>query len=150
MFDCYDENSAPFIFVMFQISAKMDYRFIKGYSGGNLLYLENEKHLFVRKDTQKGDEVYICYHSILSKNRKNKKTNKPVEPNCTARVKISPDKICTRNKIAHTKHENHEIHFRDLESLNEMKKNCRLLKKIIPITSHKVSAKEIFLQEMAK
>lgn len=125
---------------------KMDHCFVKGYKGGTLLYLKEEKNLFVRKSGQEGEDVFICYQTILAKNKK----KKPMELNCTARVKLNANTICKRNKIAHSNHGNHEIHFRDLESLNAIKKNCRLLQKIMPITAHKVSAKELFLQEMAK
>lgn len=125
----------------------MDYCFIKGYKGGSLLYLEDEKHLFVRKSGENGEETYICYQSVLAKSNKKKKMT---QPNCTARVKLDGKKICTRNKIAHSKHENHEILFRDFETLNAVRKNCRTLQKIIPITAHKISAKEVFLQEIAK
>lgn len=125
----------------------MKHCFIEGYKGGNLLYLEDEKHLFVRKSGDNGEEVFICYQSILAKGNKNKQST---QPNCTARVKLDANKICTRNKIAHTNHENHEIYYRDLKTLNAVKKNCRILREIIPITAHKVSVKEIFLQEMAK
>lgn len=124
----------------------MDHCFVKGYKGSDLLYLKDEKHLFVRKCGQGGEDVFICYQTILAKNKK----KNPMELNCTARVKLTANKICTRNKIAHSNHDNHEIHFRDLESLNAIKKNCRLLQKMIPITAHKVPAKELFLQEMAK
>lgn len=125
----------------------MEYCFIEGYKGGKLLYLKDEKHLFVRKSGENGEEVFICYQTILYKGNKNKQSE---HLNCTARVKLDANKICTRNKIAHTSHENHEIHFCDLETLNAIKENCQILQKIIPITAHKVSAKEIFLQEMAK
>lgn len=122
----------------------MEYCFIEGYKGGKLLYLKDEKNLYVRKNFENGVETFICYQTIMHKG------NKIDHLNCTARVKLDENKICTRNKIVHTKHESHEIHYRDLETLNAIKENCRMLQKIIPITAHKVSAKEIFLQEMAK
>lgn len=131
-----------------QISAKMaKYTFIEGYKFGNLLYLEEEKHLFVRKSGDNGEQIFICYQSILAKSNKKKEA---AQPNCTARVKLTANGICTRNKIGHTNHENHEIHFHDLEILNAVKENCRTLQNIIPITAHKVSVKEVFLQEIAK
>lgn len=122
------------------IISDMEYCFTKGFKGGDLLYLQDEKNLFVRKKVENGEETYICYQSVLAKR------NKEVA-NCTARVKLNGDKECTRNKISHT---THEILFRDFESLNVIRKNCRMLRRIIPITSHKISVKEIFLQEMAK
>lgn len=123
----------------------MEYCFTKGFKGGNLLYLREEKHLFVRKSGENGEETFICYQSVLSKSSKNLS-----QPNCTARVKLNGEKICSRNKIAHTNHENHEILFRDFQTLNTVRKNCKTLQKIIPITAHKISVKEVFLQEMAK
>lgn len=125
----------------------MEYCFIDGYKGGKLLYLKDEKHLFVRKSGKNGEDVFICYQTILAKGNENKQST---ETTCTARVKLDVNKVCTRNKIAHTEHECHEIHFRDLETLKAVKDKCRLLQSIIPITAHKVSMKEIFLQEMAK
>lgn len=130
------------------ILGKMDHCFIKGFHGGDILYLKEEKHLFYRKIARNGNVEYACYQSILLKNKKRSKSDVKVIP-CTARAIIHGNE-CSRNKIKHSKHDNHELIFRDLETLNAVKEKCKILQEINPIVSHKASAKIIFLQEMAK
>lgn len=119
----------------------MDYCFVKGFHSGDILYLKHEKHLFYRKNSRNGNEEYACYHNILLKNKKIKSDKKVI---------IDGNKICVRNKIQHSKHDDHEINFRDLITLNAIKDKCRKLQEILPIVSHKASAKIFYLQEMAK
>lgn len=124
----------------------MEYCIFKGFHGGDILYLKEEKHLFYRKIERNGSVEYACYQSILLKNKNQSKSITP----CTSRAKIDGNKVCSRNTICHSKHANHEVIFRDLVTLNAVKDKCRMLQEILPIESHKASAKLIFLREMAK
>lgn len=147
----------------------MEYRFVTGFKGSKLVY--TDKHLYNLKcNRPNGNVEYICYQTILCKQMKKEKTQsigsqsegmKQLEmklakqdtgcqPNCSARVIIKPDKTLSRNKIHHTNHDNHEVIVSDLESIDEMEKVCTFMRENIPLSAHKVSPKDIFLQVMAK
>lgn len=147
----------------------MEYRFVTGFNGSKLVY--TDKHLYNLKcNRPNGNVEYICYQKILNKRTKEEKTQSDgsqsqgmeelemnlaeqdtgCQPNCGARVIIKPDKTLSRNKIQHTNHNNHEIIVADLESIDEMEKVCTFIRENIPLSAHKVSPKDIFLQVMAK
>lgn len=121
----------------------MAFQLLVGFNNGKnpLLYLREDKRLFVQKISRYGKTEYICYDSILS--GKNKAEC------CRARVTISGE-ACTRNQIAHSCNGTHEIIYRDLNSLNEMRERCRSLRFACDTSSHKISVKDIFLQVIAK
>lgn len=125
-----------------------DFRYITGFSdkGGSLLYLISEKHLFVRKNKEpKNGKVYwVCYDSIVVG-----ADGKP--GSCAARCTVDVNNNqCWRNDTNHSRHECHEITFKDLESLNAMKDHCRYLSTNFPFSAHKIPISEIYLTEMAK
>lgn len=137
----------------------MDYTFVSGYRGSKLVYAE--KNLYVKKCARpNGNTEYICYQTVLSQKKDqnenavsdfNAKQNKfEHEPNCTARVIIKPDGTISRNKIPHVLHKNHEYIVADTKSIKEMEELCTLMKEKLPLSAHKITPKEIFLQIMAK
>lgn len=123
---------------------KMDFCHIPGYHGGQLLYLKDEKHLFLRKESKNGKTYWVCYDTIKSANGGK---SGPCRARC---IMDDSTKTCERNKTPHTSHENHEINFNDLQSLNSMKDHCRYLARNFPYSAHKIPIKDIFLAEMVK
>lgn len=125
----------------------MEYSFLRGKRDGKneLLYVHSEKMLYVLKDIKRGKKIFICYETILKK-----KSIKKGEHICTSRVTIDLNGKCTKNRIDHTSHENHEEIMRDCNSLNTIKSKCKRLQKEYPVSSHKITVKDIFLDEMAK
>lgn len=121
----------------------MDYVVIKGFHSGMLLYVPSEKHLYVRKSSRNGTVYLTCYDTIISKNDINN------EVFCSARCHLQQN-TCVRTEAPHTNHENHEMIYKDLVSLNAMKDTCRLLAEWFPISAKNIPIKEIFLMEMAK
>lgn len=116
---------------------------VTGYHGGTIYYSTEEKHLYVKRGkTRKGGEAYLaCYDTILDK------------PNSQCPAKRVYTKVNGHSRSTnplHSNHENHEIIYKDLISINNVKNHCRYLAENFPTSAHKVSIKEIFLLEMAK
>lgn len=122
----------------------MNFIYITGFNGGRLLYLKREKHLFTRKDIKNGTSYWICYDTIA--------TAKNLMPgSCRARCKVDEaTQVYERNNTPHTCVEDHELYFRDMESLNAMKDHCRYLATNFPYSAYKIPIKDIFLVEMTK
>lgn len=119
----------------------LKYSLTKGFRDGDLLlYSHFEKKLFYKtNDRLNGQQDYACYENIMNKGC-----------NCKARLHLRADNSCERNKQLHIDHENHEITFRDMESLDAMREKCRYLIKHYPASAQKIPVKEIFLSEMIK
>lgn len=112
-----------------------------------VLYLPNEKCLFVKNDEQNGRRVFVCYQKVLCVNKK--KTNRSeTHLKCLARAYIDENDNCWRNDKPHTSHENHLKIVADMKSLNNIKSACEMVGSIIP--SHKVSTKYIFTAQTAR
>lgn len=127
----------------------MEYSFIKGkHDGCVLLYSPTEKDLYVQNNERNGKKVYVCYQSILSKQKQ--KENDQNHINCKARVTINEGGVCERNKIPHSDHENHEIEYLDLVTRNAITDKCRFLKEHFPESAHKIPEHEIFMKELSK
>lgn len=119
---------------------KMEFCYIPGFSSGYLLYLKREKHLFVRKETKNGKTYWVCYDTI-----------KLASGSCKSRCIVDEaTQKCKRNDAPHTAHDNHELDYKDLVSLNAMKDHCRYLAQNFPYSAHKIPIKEIFMAEMIK
>lgn len=126
----------------------MEYTYIQGFKDGphRLIYLHREKHLFCYKYERSGQIEYTCYQSMLPNDYKSDS-----EHNCTARIIVNNnDKQCRRNNVAHTNHQNHELVFRDLQTLNAVREKSRKISEWCPLSASKVSAKEILAMELAK
>lgn len=122
---------------------------IQGFHEGHpLLYLQEERHLFVRSNERSGQVEYACYEKHRSNRYKNP-NHQEENSNCTARVFLK-DGVVRRNSIQHKNHENHELIFRDLQTLNAVKEKSRMLLEWCPLSSSKVSAKELLATELAK
>lgn len=123
----------------------MEFCYIKGFCDKvhQLVYIRAEKHLFSRTHEKNGIAYYCCYHKIMVGDNK--------QAACAARCKINlKTSVCNRNGTVHTDHTNHEVVFRDLESINSMKNHCRYLAEHFPFSAHRIPIKDIFLGEMAK
>lgn len=125
----------------------MEYTLIQGFSDGphKLLYLHREKHLFYHTNNRCGRDEYTCYDNKLREEYKSGNGHQK----CTARIFLTDDG-CRRNSIAHVDHQDHELAFRDLETLNAVKDKCRLLREWCPLSACKISAKELLAVEMSR
>lgn len=121
----------------------LKYRYTRGFSDRkhDLLYLEDEKYLFVRRtQSEDGQKIYYgCYDALDGPNG--------CKARCTLDTKSGK---CTRNDKPHNGHDNHEVTYRDMVSLNAMKDHCKYLSENFPFSAHKIPIDEIFLTEMAK
>lgn len=124
----------------------MEYTAVTGFNGGNLFYIPEEKHLYVRKTTKNGTVHLVCYDTVET--AKTKKSD-PSFIECAARCHLKGDQL-SRTNSTHRHHANHELAFKDLVSLNAMKDHCRYLAKHFPFSAHKIPVSEIFYVEMAK
>lgn len=127
----------------------LGYEFLTGERrDGQLLYVPLQKCLFVKKSTTKNWTDYICYQTILVKNKKTN-ANKTI-PCCTSRVQINSSGICTAKTKAHEQHENHELIYRDMKSKNAY------IDQVIHIGEHlddlpiEVSNRDLFTRELSK
>lgn len=116
--------------------------FLTGFSGkGLLLYLHDEKNLFIKKSERNQSQYYECYH-VLQKAQPDYKA-------CPVYCVIK-DGECNRNGAIHSHPTNHKVEYRDMVSLNAMKETCRWLRTYIPSSAHKVSLYDIFMLEISK
>lgn len=129
---------------------RMNFTFIEGLHGGTLVYLHEENHLFYHTNDRNGQNEYTCYETILPEEYCSTKGEKEKKLRCSAKIFINKENICRRNKMQHYNHPNHDLAFRDLKTLHEIKEKCRFLSEWCPISAHKISAKEIFMVELAK
>lgn len=125
----------------------MEHSFVSGFHSGTLLYLHKEKRLFRKVNDRKGQEEWMCYHSILPKRYQ---LNEPTDyTKCKAKTFVTAD-LLRRNNIVHNHRCDHELVYRDLKSLEAMKEKCRQLAEWCPLSSFRIPAKEIFMTELAK
>lgn len=121
-----------------------EYTILKGNRDDySLLYVLEDKCLYVKKIARETKIEWICYQTVLIK-------KDSTQPKCTARVIIHPDGTMTRNKIRHSNHCDHFNIRQDLDSLNAMKERCDYIRTNLDTVSSKISALDIFLQEMKK
>lgn len=137
----------------------MDYTYIEGFHGGTLVYLHEEKHLFYHTNDRNGQIEYSCYEKMLPTeysqpcndqmaNRQHNVEKKKMR--CSAKIFVNGENVCRRNKMQHYSHANHHLVFLDLKTLHEIKEKCRFLFEWCPLSAYKMSAKEIFMIELAK
>lgn len=127
----------------------LDHVFLAGQRrNGKLLYVRKLKCLYVKKQKSKKATDYICYQTILRKNMKKNSKNKV--PACTSRVKVDNHGRCTRKRISHTMHENHEKLYKDMISKNNFLDDVVTLSNQLAGLSTEVSSQDIFTRELAK
>lgn len=125
----------------------LDFKFIQGHrAGSTLLYVPSERNLYFQKSRAANVRSFICYQEML-KQRKNAKEK--VTP-CKARVTLNEENICVRNNIDHSCHTDHESIKKDLHTRNAMKDAARMLKSLTFESARKISAREIFNNELKK
>lgn len=135
---------------------------IKGFSGGNLFYVPDEKHLFMQKSrsSKKLKKYLVCYDTVLSKNKvgggadsefDDENFKEVICNGCPARCTFDEKTgLVIRNFSPHTNHVDHEIKFRDLQTLNAMKDHCRYLATNFPFSARRIPIRDIYMTEMAK
>lgn len=137
------------VFEFFGNSIMEGHEFIQGFHDGHdLLYFPSEDHLFYQSHVRAGQVEYTCYEKCRPGQYASPEGQSP-DSKCTAKV-IVKDGKSRRNQTRHTKHENHGLIFRDLQTLNTVKDKCRKLSEWCPLSSSKVSAKELLSIELAK
>lgn len=155
---------------------ELNYEFVQGTRrDSKLVWIQSENNLYSKKVTRGGKVEYICYQNTLAKSgKKGEKTEKICdkagnceencchsennsrkfddkkmqEPDCTARVLIDSNGLCSRNFVNHTVHKNHELLFKDMVSRKAIVDNCMALKKM-SISSENISSRELFTREIA-
>lgn len=126
----------------------MEYVILQGLRArSRVLYVPQDKMLYVSKCRRRGQEEFICYQTILCAQKKGNNENQK----CTARVIVDDSsKCCVRNKVPHSSHCNHEELMNIMETTNNIKEKCDILRKKFPILSKKIRPKDIFYDEVAK
>lgn len=126
----------------------MQYTILQGLrAGSRVLYVPQDKMLYVSKCKRRGQEEFICYQTILCARKKENNHHQK----CTARVIIDDlSERCVRNKVAHSNHCNHEDLINIMETTNNIKEKCTILRTKFPILSKKIRPKDIFYDEVAK
>lgn len=128
-------------------------QYIKG------LEKENKNNNSNSKEKKIGGEKGVKKLNMKSKigvskrfDGQNKKTNekKQIVLKCNARAIVGADGRCTRNKIAHSGHENHEYLYKDIMMKNNIIEKCIAFKDVSKGLSLKIPANDIFTLEMAK
>lgn len=115
--------------------------------GSRVLYVPQDKMLYVPKCRRRGREEFICYQTILCAQKKGNNHHQK----CTARVIVEDlSKNCVRNKVPHSSHCNHEELMDIMETTNNIKEKCSILRNKFPLFSKKIRPKDIFYDEVAK
>lgn len=127
----------------------MDYQFIEGIRGGQLLHVLSEDMLYVFKMERNGMREYVCYQTILCTPKK-KKTSNVDHTKCTARVRIRRDGTLQKMNTPHTQHQDHDMLVRDMNKRETMKKQTRRLREDHPEDAHKIPLRHIFQRQIAK
>lgn len=126
----------------------MEYRWVKGFrKGSNLVYMTNQKMLYVSKIERNGAREYICHQTVLSAPKK--KGGQGNHPSCTARIRILPDGTC-EEMSQHECHGNHETILQDMDKFNNMKRKSQTLKEDHEEDAHRIPARHIYQREIAK
>lgn len=124
---------------------EMEYELVKGKREGALLaYVPCEKCLYIFKIERNGYKEFICYQTVLSKQKKKKKkdaNNNQIK--CMTRIRLLDDKICERTSN-HQLHQNHEALLRDFNKINAIKESAHVLRDRFPLVAHRISTREIF------
>lgn len=128
----------------------MEYRFIEGIRGGQLLHVLSENMLYVFKIERNGMKEYVCYQTILRTPKKKKKAHNVDHSSCSARVRIRRDGTLERMNVQHTQHQDHDIIARDMNKRENMKKQARRLLEDHPEDAHKIPLRHIFQHQIAK
>lgn len=110
-----------------------------------LLYIPNERCLYVQNNQRNGKREYQCYQRVLCAN---KKKIEPSQATCTARVFIDSSNTLMRNGKQHSAHADHSKIVSDIRAANRIKDVCASAGNNLP--THKVSTKQIFYTEIAR
>lgn len=124
------------------------YGLIKGNRrDSNLLWIKDEKFLYVKKDTKTRGIDYICYQTIRS-NPKKKRNENVIQ--CTSRRIVDAEGKVTKNSIPHSNHENHESYYKDMMSKNAIIDTVILLRALDEDIGIRYSTHDVFTKELSK
>lgn len=126
----------------------IDYVFVRGRRDSQILYVPGHKCLYVKKRSKKNSTDYVCYQTVLVKN-KTKSANVAI-PQCTASVKIDNEGICSCKTTAHKAHVNHENIYKDMISKHSFLDQVVSISKMLEDLPVEVSNRDIFTRELAK
>lgn len=117
-----------------------------------LLWVPGEKHLYFMKDTLKsGKEDWICYQEMLCKKKCQPSEGEPFDLTHVHRVFRDPTtQTCTRKRVEHTHHENHELIYDDLMSRHEIYSDALRFRDAAEGLSVKVPVTKIVTRTLAK
>lgn len=114
---------------------------VRGFKGGDLLYLHNENILFLKHSTRGLNVYFKCYHVL--------QRDQPNYIHCPVMCTLI-DGVCHRNNAEHSHSTNHRVEYNDLQSLNAMKETCRWLREHCPSSANKIPLHDIFMLEISK
>lgn len=109
---------------------------------------ENRKKMKKKKEKNKQSKKNKKRKKKKNKREKNKKEKKVL--NCTARVKVDSTGQCSRNKVNHSHHHNHESLKKDMMTKNNIIDRCLEFKNVAKGLPIKVPANDIFTLELSK
>lgn len=139
------------IFLSFQkVDKKTKYRYVeyKKVRGkrrsSNLVYVPKHQCLYVFKKKLKNACDFICYQTIIAKNKSETAVQK-----CTARIQIDNEGNC-RAKSEHTTNCNHELICKDMETKNNYLDDIVELSKKLKDLPTNLSNSDLFTREMSK
>lgn len=125
-----------------------EYELIRGLRrDSKIIWVPTDKCLYVRKESRRGCDEYICYQTILGDAKKKNILNIPM---CTCRVKIdiATGKLLPRKK-SHTAHNDHELLYKDMKSKNKITDDVIAISEACKGLSIKVPINDIFTREIA-
>lgn len=127
----------------------MECELIKTKFGGEMLYVPNEKMLYVYDCTRNDKRMFVCYQTVLANK---KKKDHSIHSKCTSSVRLLPNGSCERMNvhIPHTTHPNHEIIAADKRKTQSMKEKCEYLKVNFTEDAHKIPNRRIFQREIVQ
>lgn len=126
----------------------VSYEIVRGLRrDSQLIWVPNDGCLFVKKESRRGFDEYVCYQTIIGDPKKKKSENfKP----CTCRIKIDIEtKIVAPRGKGHSEHENHVILYKDMQSKNKIVDDCIAISEACKGLSIKVPTNDIFTREIS-
>lgn len=113
-----------------------DFEFVPGHRRNTeLLYLKNEKCLYIPVNSDKYGKRYKCFTST-----------------CSARVTIRPNGVCEKSKklFSHIEHKTHGETKAKYAASNNIKQTCANIEALCSGSSQNVSVRDVFDKETIK
>lgn len=107
--------------------------------GSRLMWVFEDKYLYVKKDTRSGKRVYSCYQNQIDPKAK-----------CASRRFIDENGIMTTNWITHTPHHDHTSIYEDLKTRSNIIDSCVEASNALRDLHVTIPNQQIFTRELAK